>query len=353
MRFRLAYALLVVCLCVSAQTTLSVEQLLSFVKSSVELKHPDKQVAVYLSKLKLREKLDDVAIEDMQGMGAGPKTVEALKALRDATKDLPAPKPPAPKPVAAAIPPPSSAEQARVLKEVREYALNYSKSLPNFICVQVTRRYADRTGMQFWAPQDVITARLSYFEQKEDYKVMMVNDRPSEATYDSLGGATSTGEFGSMLREIFEPESQTRFAWERWATLRGKRAHVYKYYVSQLNSKYRIDWQRKQQVVVAYAGLIYVDKDTDTILRVTLNCEIPPSFPVQEAATVLDYDLVKISEREFMLPLKAVVNMREAKYLTKNDVEFRVYRKFETDAVIKFETPDALPDDQTKEQPPK
>jgi hypothetical protein len=344
---------LATCLCAEAQTTLSVEQLVSFVNSSIRLKHPDRQVATYIARLKLKEKLDDATIEDMQGMGAGPKTIEALKTLRDATRNLEAPKPPTPKPVPAAIPPPSAAEQARVLKEIREYALNYSKSLPNFICVQVTRRYADRTGMQFWAPQDTITARLSYFEQKEDYKVMLVNDRPSEASFDALGGATSTGEFGSMLREIFEPDSHTRFAWERWATLRGKRTHVYKFYVSQLNSKYRIDWQRKQQIVVAYMGLIYVDRDTDTILRITLNCDIPPSFPVQEAATVLDYDMVKIGDREFMLPLKAVVNMREAKYLTKNDVEFRMYRKFETDAVIKFETPDALPEDQTKEQAPK
>ena len=37
--------------------------------------------------------------------------------------------------------------------------------------------------------------------------------------------------------------------------------------------------------------------------------------------------------------------------MTKNDIEFRLYRKFGTETSIKFETPDALPEDQTKEKP--
>ena len=37
--------------------------------------------------------------------------------------------------------------------------------------------------------------------------------------------------------------------------------------------------------------------------------------------------------------------------MTKNDIEFRLYRKFGTESTIKFETPDPLPEDQTKEKP--
>ena len=46
------------------------------------------------------------------------------------------------------------------------------------------------------------------------------------------------------------------------------------------------------------------------------------------------------------------MRMREGKFLTKNEVEFRLYRKFGVDAVIKFDTPDPLTEDKTKEQPP-
>ncbi len=47
------------------------------------------------------------------------------------------------------------------------------------------------------------------------------------------------------------------------------------------------------------------------------------------------------------------MQLREGRYLSKNEVEFRLYRKFGAEATITFDTPDALPDDKTKEQPAK
>src|SRR5690348_15785206 len=102
--------------------TLTVAQLRSFIQSSAKLGHPDRQVAEYLKHVHLSNSLDDRTIEELQGLGAGPKTVEALRALRDQSKTLPAPPPPAPKPVYQPPPPPDAAEQGRVLKEASDYA---------------------------------------------------------------------------------------------------------------------------------------------------------------------------------------------------------------------------------------
>ncbi len=342
---------LLVVACVSAQARLSVEQLFQFIRSSVKLQHPDRQVAAYLSQVKLTEKLDDRTIEELQGLGAGPRTVQALRAMRESTASLPVPKPPAPKPVAVAIPPPSPEEQHKIIEDTRDYALNYTKTLPDFICTQVTRRFYDPSGLEFWQSSDTLTTRVSYFEQKEDYKLIMINNRMTDQSYDSVGGASSTGEFGSLLREIFLPESNTRFLWERWATLRGRRAYVFTYRVAQINSKWRISYERRLEIIAGYNGLIYIDKDTGMVLRITLDAEdIPATFPIQQATTVLDYDFAKISEREYLLPLRAQVRMRQGKFLTRNDVEFRLYRKFAAESTITY-TPEPLPDDQTKEQP--
>jgi len=336
-----------------AQQRLTVEQLVSFVRSSIQLRHPDGQLAAYLRKVELSERLDDRTIEELQGLGAGPRTVEALRALRDASRDLPPPAAPAAKPAAPAIPPPSPAEQQRILQEVREYATNYVRSLPDFICTQVTRRYVDPTGLEFWSQQDVITARLTYFEHREDYKVVLINNRPTNISYDNLGGATSTGEFGSMMRELFAPETQARFRWERWATLRGRRTHVFSYQVDQPRSKWHISYQKTLEIVPAYRGLVYVDQDTLAVVRITLEAVgIPPDFPIQQASTVLDYDFVDIAGRQYWLPLRAVVRMREGKLLVRNEVEFRLYRKFAAEATITYETPEPLPEEKTKEQPP-
>lgn len=344
-----------ICVSASAQMKLTIDQLVSFVKSSIELKHEDKRVAEYLKKVRLANRLDDETIADLQRRGAGPKTVEALEDLKRASVDLPKPPaPPAQRTVVAAIAPPSVAEQKSVIEEARKYALSYSKTLPDFICTQVTRRFFDPTGLEFWQRADMITERLSYFEQKEDYKVVLVNNRPTTVDHQALSGATSSGEFGSMLKEIFDPETSTDFRWERWATLRGRRMHVYAYRVAQPNSKWRIDYERREDITPGYRGLVYVDRDTGMIMRLTLDAEnIPATFPVQQAATVLDYDFAKIGEREYVLPLRAEVRMRAGKLLTKNEVEFRLYRKFATEAEIKFDTPEPLPDEKTKEQPPK
>ena len=81
--------------------------------------------------------------------------------------------------------------------------------------------------------------------------------------------------------------------------------------------------------------------------------DIPSSFPLREASTVLDYDFVKIGDRTYLLPLRAEVRMRSEHYLTRNDVEFRQYRKYSADSSITFDTPEPISEDQTKEQPVK
>jgi hypothetical protein len=296
--------------------------------------------------------LEDRVIEDLQGQGAGPKTVAALRGLRDASASFPLPGPKVPKPAAPAIPPPSAEEQAAIIDEIREYAMNYSKSLPDFICTQVTRRYADPTGLEFWRSLDTITARLSYFEQREDYKLVLVNNQYTTMKMEALGGATSTGEFGSLLKSTLQRKASAQIEWDHWATLRGKRAYVFSYHVSSYNSEWRIVWEHSQEIITGYKGLIYVDKDTHQVLRITLEAEgIPPAFPVQEARTTLDYGYATIGSSEFLLPLRSVTRMRHEKELNKNESEFRMYRKFSAEATVTFDTPDPLPEDQTKEQP--
>lgn len=347
-------ATLIVCAWLAAQQTLTVDQLLSFVRSSIKLKQPDKEVAAYLSKMKLSEKLDERTIEDLQGEGAGPKTAAALSQLAAASVSLAKPVPKAPATPPTPIPPPSPEEQQEVIAEAREYAMNYSKKLPDFICTEVTRKYVDPSGLEFWQAQDTITARLTYFEQKEDYKVTLVNDRYVDLPYDAVGGASSTGDFGSLLRSTLSRKADALMEFDHWATLRGKRTYVFSYRVSSANSDYTIDWQRQQHIIIGYQGFIYVDKDTHSVLRITMEAvDIPPTFPVQQASTKLDYDYVKIGDHESLLPLRAEVRMRHDKYLSKNVKEFRLYRKFSADTKLTFDTPEPLPEDQTKEQPPK
>lgn len=355
--FRRLFCLLVfVASLASAQVKLTVAQLSNFVKSSIQLRHDDGKVASYLKKVQLTEKLDDKVVEELIGEGAGARTINALRELRDATQNLAASAPPPPPKVIAGttIAPPSQQEQDEVLRKVTEYALAYDQRLPDFICAQVTRRYYDPTGLEFWRQADTVKARLTYFQNKEEKKVISVDNKYIDMDYDRLGGATSTGEFGSLLRQVFDASSHTDFVWSRWATLRGKRMYVFAYRVPRAYSKWQLLYEKIQQDTPGYQGSIFVDKSTLQVMRISLEAvDIRAGFPIQEASTKLDYDYEEISGQAFLLPLRAEMHMRSGKDLIKNEVEFRSYRKFGADTSITFSDVDEpLPAEKFEEKPP-
>ena len=368
---RLVAAVFAVCLAASAQT-LTVEKLAEFLRNaanSQKFKYTDQEIAKFLHNVKLSEKLDDRAIEEIQGqITVGPKTLAALRLLRDESqgltgaKALVAPLPPKP------IPPPTSEEQAAILDDVRQYALGYSQNLPDFICTEVTRRLAapapgTRNGGRVgdsphWQSLDTLTVRLSYFEQHEDYKLILHNSAPvTNQDVRSAGGSQSFGDFGTMLREIFEPSTEARFEWDHWGTLRGQRVMEFAYKVSQARSQYHLIVDNNRGIITAYHGIVAVDPNTHVVLRVSVIAEdIPADFPVKNAEDILDYDYQDISGNTFLLPLKATVTANLGDYLSRNDKEFRIYRKYSADAVIKYDTeetstPPPLEENKTKETP--
>jgi hypothetical protein len=176
------------------------------------------------------------------------------------------------------------------------------------------------------------------------------------------GGAVSTGEFGSLMREIFERKSEAEFSWDHWATLRGRRMAVFNYFIDSGHSAWSItygaDKNDEQRIVTAYRGLIYADPNTGEIARIKfVAVDIPRTFPVSETTETLDYDLVEISGQQFVVPLKAVLLMKAGRESSKNEIEFRSYRKFESGSTITYDLdpnatpPPPLPASATEEKP--
>ena len=358
---------------------MTVEQLADFIRSELALKqHTDKQIAAGVRDIQLSEKLTDKTIIDLQAQGIGPKTSEALKALRDKTASM---KPPghdatsspataaeqavstestaqAPRPPT--IPPPNSVRQAEIFQSMKDYALNYTKSLPNFFCIEVTRQNVDPNGGESYRNAGRILAKVGYNEGRDYYNVYSINGKLTETTMDNVktGGATSSGEFGSMMREIFEDKSQAEFGWERWATLRGRRMAVFNYFIDSGHSGWWITSSAsktdEQRIVTAYKGLLFTDPNTGEIDRIRFEAvDIPRTFPVNAVTEILDYDLVPISGQQFVLPVTAKLNMKAGRESSMNEIEFRSYRKFETDTFIKYNLdPNATPAQSPEGAPP-
>ena len=358
MTFRFILVLLGAALALRAQQSMSVAQLKEMIRSSIELKQSDKAVASFLKNVTLTDKLDDRVIEQMQGQGIGQKTLKALDDLRDNSANL---KPPTKQELAAAAPktykqppPPDSLHQRELLDQMRQYASSYTQNLPNFLCAQVTRRYVGFRGEDPNRLMDTVTAKLSYNEGREDYKVYLVNDRMVNTSIDKLGGAISTGEFGSLMKDVFDPATKADFGWDHWGRLRGRNLAVFNYFIDSGHSHFTLDYERgAQRIVTAYKGLIYADQYTGVIYQITFNAvDVPPGFPIRKAQTKLDYDFVDIGGSKYLVPLKARVLMHTADNVnTRNEQEFTLYRKFGTESNITF-TPPPLDESKTTEQPP-
>jgi hypothetical protein len=237
---------------------------------------------------------------------------------------------------------PDATEQRGVLDDAREHALNLERSLPDFVCIQTTRRFQSVKGRD-WKPIDTIVERLTYFDHRERYKVLTMNGQPSNIAHEQLGGASSTGEFGSLMNEIFVPQTETEFEWQDSLVLRGRVTQVYAYRVRAFRSKYHIELpDRSLDLVAAYHGFVFIDGENHLVYRITLHFDgIPQTFPIQDMEISLDYDHTRIGDADYLVPFQFELSSRRGNCLIKNHVDFENYQKFQAASLIRFDSQDA------------
>ena len=348
---------------------MSVDKLVAFIQSSEKIikeekTMTDRQLAEFLAKVKLTEKLEPRVVEDLEALDLGPLTRRALEKLEVESNSLAASSvkqvlPDEP------IPPPTALEQGAILDDVRDYVANYDNNLPDFICTEVEHRliaprpggrYGGRAGSDpSYQESDTVTNKLSYFEHKEEKKPILVNSRPVFTSYENLNGSTSNGDFGTMLRDLFSRRAQARFEWARWATLRGRLTMVFSYRVTQPNSTFTIGVKDiKREIVVGYSGEVFVDKETHKVTGLIQVAEaIPPDFPVRHAQERLDYDYSDIGGHQYLLPYRGELIMEGEEVFSKNLLDFLHYKKYSADSEITYDIPKDLsvPDSSLQETP--
>jgi len=334
-----------------AQKAWTTAQVIDFVDSQIKLKGDDRATADYLRGIKLTEKLEPRDVENLQARGAGVRTLQALRKLSEDSATLAAaPPPPEPPPP---TPPPSPAELTAILAAMKDYALNYTKNLPNYVCVQITRRRIEPTVRGYLPQGDEVQELLSFVDGKESYKVEMVNGKSEpNLKHEQLGGVVTSGEFGRLMSNIFDPDAGTEFHWDHWATLRGKLMYVFAYSVPKSNGYSMYHGESKREYTSAYKGLVYADVQTKIITQIQMETVgIPADFPIHEVKIKLDYAPTTISGQEYVLPYRFELTSKEVKAETTNRADYRLYQKFGAEASITFGDIEPIPDDQVKEQP--
>ncbi|MEW5978719.1 MAG: hypothetical protein AB1898_23215 [Acidobacteriota bacterium] len=332
----------------TAKSPLTEEQVLALVTSSQLGEVDVNRVVELIQERGIGFSVTDLFLLELGARGADDAIVETLRALRKqgrdafegtAHEDEPHVSPP--------VAPPQTSEAQdgigevsednfpQFLESVRATALAYTDNLPNFICTQITQRFI-RLFPGGWRQVDNYVADLTYFEKKENYKIISVANQivAGDTTMQSLKGTRSTGEFGSALRALFDPETKATFRLEGLDETNGHKTARLGYQVPKETSSRTINYNDQRTIITGYRGRCWIDPTSFNIVRLEDKAVgIPEDFPITRSEGAVDYDLAEISGRQYWLPVRAEILLIEGsrRFHSRNVIEFKRYRKFEAE----------------------
>jgi len=252
---------------------------------------------------------------------------------------------------------PAAADADPILERGREKALAYTRSLPDFVCTEIIQRYklsqprasfpaqpgaGVASGTPSWAPTDRFTVRLSFFQQKEDHKLELVNGMPTTLQYVSRDiGLAATGEYGGMLKRIFDPASQASFHSKSGKNTRKHRIAVYGYAVAAEHSRFFVErgsrTGEEHRAVVGFHGTVEIDTETGDVLHIEYTADsIPASVGLTRSATSVDFDRVDIAGSPYIVPVRSETELEGPNLAVRNAIEFRAFRKFAASSTVDF-----------------
>ncbi len=224
-----------------------------------------------------------------------------------------------------------------LIDNARLAAAGFISSLPNYVVQEYTTRYVSDSRPVSWKAQDVVSAEVVFENGKERYEKVAINGKPTKNPEES--GAWSTGEFGTILEDLFSPATAARFKFTRSSTAQRREAALYDFNVERPRSHWTIQ-APGQYTRPAYKGAVWIDKETARVLRIEMQAvEIPKDFPEDTVEAAVDYDFVSLGTQKFLLPVRGEVLscQRASSICERNVIEFRNYRKFTGEATITFE----------------
>ena len=231
-------------------------------------------------------------------------------------------------------PEPDAVARTAMISRIRSAALSYGDRLQDFICIQLTARSADNSGAgKRWKRLETQELELSYVAHKEHYKLLKVNgsstirDRSIKQGY-----FIPSGEFGTKLQQIFDPKANAQFEWDHRC--------VFRYRVSAATST-MVMQANLNRVQLGHQGLVTADCDTGAVTGIQMKSD-PASVKESGQEIALGWQLdvrygpVTIGSNEFLLPQEAEEIVRFGKTLTKAEIKFQNYRKYDSSSVVTF-----------------
>ena len=127
---------------------------------------------------------------------------------------------------------PLTEEQTRALSAVKAHARDYIQRFPDYMCVQTTRRTFQPAALNAWPTGDEVRELVTFSGHRESCEVQSLNGKKVHVDHAALGGNISSGEYGTLLERIFDPDAAAEIGFERGTILRGMPVDVFTYKVS-------------------------------------------------------------------------------------------------------------------------
>ncbi|MGA2273712.1 MAG: hypothetical protein ABSH00_09160 [Bryobacteraceae bacterium] len=217
-------------------------------------------------------------------------------------------------------------------------AFDFTEGLPNYVCQEQMARFASQTRPADWRAIDLVSAAVIYENGKEDYRDIKVNGKPRQSFADT-DGAWSTGEFGTLLIDLFSPATDAQFRFRQTDRIAGVNARVYDYTVDHSHSHWNLTVS-SQHYMPAYRGAVWIDPQTARVLRIEERAyDLPSSFPSDHVESATDYEYVQLGDaRKYLLPVHSETLMcqRGSDMCDRNTIDFRNYHKYTGESTITF-----------------
>lgn len=269
-----------------------------------------------------------------------------------AVLDLPVGKIPRPGDAAEESPPPLPPGADPFAEKAREVALNFLKSLPNYVVKENLSRERQSGNPGLWSAKDRIVAEVVYEAGKETTRDATLNGQPATISLLEETGTWSTGQFAGTLKALFDRQSNAQFHEKGAAKIGGREARVYDYSIERVNSAWMLTAGAKTYVT-AYHGTVWLERDTARTLRFDMKARgIPGDFPFDRAESSTSFGMVQIGSAPYLMPENSVAlvcsrvpgalsAMRRGSRLqleacARNVIQFTGYRQFGAESNITF-----------------
>lgn len=221
-------------------------------------------------------------------------------------------------------------------------ALEFIEGLPAYVCQEVITRYQSESRVPSWQALDVVTAAVVYENGREEYRDITVNGKKSAKSFEETGGAWSTGEFGTVLIDLFAPATAAEFHFRGESRIGGVNTRVYDFDVARENSHWNVK-MASQSYRPAYKGSVWIDPQTARVMRIEMQgYGFPQDFPTDTVESATEYQYIRLGDaKQYLLPVHAETLgcQRGTPYCFKNVIDFRNYHKYSGESHITFDTP--------------